>query len=140
MFVLLYRCSVDQDDTLRFIPTNDTRAAKFSLEAFSFVGDNPFVYIHCKVRICNASDPNSRCAQGCIPSRRRRSLAEVSPSKDDLAYLAQGPFMREDENEREADETTKDIRDEDTGGNYSEGMLLKSQQNQKANKQYSVGI
>lgn len=125
MFVLLYRCSVDQDDTLRFIPTNDTRTTKFSLEAFSFVGDNPFVYMHCKVRICNASDPNSRCAQGCIRSRRRRALTEVSPSKDDVAYLAQGPFMREDEKEREADETTKDVRDEDTGGDYSEGMLLK---------------
>lgn len=113
-------CSVDQDDTLRFIPTNDTRTTKFSLEAFSFVGDNPFVYMHCKVRICNASDPNSRCAQGCIHSRRRRALTEVSPSKDDVAFLAQGPFMREDEKEREADETTKDVRDEDTGGDYSE--------------------
>ncbi|XP_074625177.1 ZP domain-containing protein-like isoform X2 [Acropora palmata] len=113
-------CSVDQDDTLRFIPTNDTRTTKFSLEAFSFVGDNPFVYMHCKVRICNASDPNSRCAQGCIRSRRRRALTEVSPSKDDVAYLAQGPFMREDEKEREADETKKDVRDEDTGGDYSE--------------------
>lgn len=128
MFALVFRCSVDQDDTLSFIPTNDTRTQKFSLEAFSFVGDHQFVYMHCMVRICNASDPNSRCAQGCIPSRRRRSLTEVSMSKDDVAYLAQGPFMREDEDERKVDETTKDIRDEDTDGNSSEGMLLKSQQ------------
>ena len=86
---------------MEFIPTDDERIERYKLEAFSFVGDHPFVYLHCKVKICNASDPNSRCAQGCLHDRRKRSLYSEETS-DDEYNLAQGPFILSDE---EIDET-----------------------------------
>ena len=68
------------------------------------MGDHPFVYLHCKVKICNASDPNSRCAQGCLHDRRKRSL--YSEETNDEEYnLAQGPFILQDINEANLQET-----------------------------------
>ena len=56
------------------------------------MGDHLFVYMHCKVKICNATDPNSRCAQGCLHDRRKRSL--YSEETNDEEYnLDQGPFI-----------------------------------------------
>lgn len=114
-------CPVDVDDTVHFLPTDDSRTKRYEIEAFSFVGDHQFVYMHCKVRICNASDPHSRCAKGCIPPRERRSLNAVSQSKDEEAYLAEGPFMRGggDEDETKDIETEKDIRVEETSAMHS---------------------
>lgn len=100
---------------MNFIATQDKRTQKFSIEAFSFVGDHQFVYMHCRVKICNVSDPNSRCAQGCIPRRGKRSLM-VAATKDEEAYLAQGPFMREDDDETEVDETINKVRDAEKSG------------------------
>ena len=80
-----------------------------SLEAFAFLGDHMFVYMHCRVKIYDTSDPNSRCAQGCI-RRTKRAVATLE-SKDDEVTLAQGPFMREDSNEKtELHETGKELR------------------------------
>ena len=68
-----------------------------------------FVYMHCRVKICNASDPNSRCAQGCI--RRAKRAVTTLESKDDEVTLAEGPFMREDSDEKtELEETEKEPR------------------------------
>ena len=90
----LYRCAIDE--TVQFIPTVEERIQRYTLEAFSFVGDHPFVYLHCKVKICNATDPNSRCAQGCLHDRRKRSL--YSEETNDEEYnLDQGPFMLQEE-------------------------------------------
>ena len=104
-----FSCAVD--DTVNFIPTADKRTQRFSLEAFSFIGDHQFVFMHCRVKICNATDPNSRCAQGCL-DRRKRSLI-TQESKDEEAYLAEGPFMRgkDEEDETQLQETDKELRD-----------------------------
>lgn len=71
---------------------------RFSVEAFKFIGENPFVFIHCLMRICNASDPNSRCAKGCQQEiRRRRDIADSR----NVYNLAQGPFVRTQEKEED---------------------------------------
>ncbi|XP_078354329.1 pancreatic secretory granule membrane major glycoprotein GP2-like isoform X3 [Oculina patagonica] len=88
------------DDTVKFIPAADRRTQRFSLEAFKFLGDHQFVYMHCKVKICNATDPNSRCAQGCLADRRKRSLY-TQEANDEEYNLAQGPFMRKEEDNKE---------------------------------------
>ena len=76
-----------------------------------------FVYMHCRVKICNASDPNSRCAQGCI--RRAKRAVTTLESKDDEVTLAQGPFMREDNDEKtELQETEKELRVLEKGGKF----------------------
>lgn len=114
-FLFSYRCAIDK--TVKFHPTNDKRTQKFSLEAFAFVGDHMFVYMHCRVKICNASDPNSRCAQGCI--RRAKRAVTTLESKDDEVTLAEGPFMREDSDEKtELEETEKEPRALKKGGKF----------------------
>ena len=115
-FLSSYSCAVD--NTVKFHATNDKRTQKFSLEAFAFVGDHMFVYMHCRVKICNASDPNSRCAQGCI--RRAKRAVTTLESKDEEVTLAQGPFMREDNDEEtELQETEKELRTLEKGGKFT---------------------
>ncbi|XP_078377370.1 uncharacterized protein LOC144660588 isoform X1 [Oculina patagonica] len=97
-------CSVDDDDTLKFHPRADPQSQRFSLEAFQYVSKHPYVFFHCKVQICNATDPNSRCAQGCI-ARRRRGAKPLPESADDTYALAQGPLtLDREKREAEADE------------------------------------
>ncbi|XP_078377374.1 uncharacterized protein LOC144660588 isoform X5 [Oculina patagonica] len=98
-------CSVDDDDTLKFHPRADPQSQRFSLEAFQYVSKHPYVFFHCKVQICNTTDPNSRCAQGCIAARRRRSAKPLPESADDTYALAQGPLtLDREKREAEADE------------------------------------
>ena len=99
------------------IRTLDKRMQKFKFEAFSFIGDNQFVYLHCKVLICNATDPNSRCAQGCVQRKRRAVATQVS--KDEEVNVSQGPFMRgDDEEETKVEETVKDMSDTEKSGEF----------------------
>lgn len=84
-------CSVDE--TLSFHPRPDPQSERWSIEAFQYVNrNNPFVFIHCEIKVCNATDPNSRCAQGCQPSRKRRDVETFPETPDDVYPLAQGPF------------------------------------------------
>ena len=86
--------------------SNDKRRERFSLEAFKFLGNNPFVYMHCKVKVCDADDPNSRCAQGCLRNSRRRRSLYTQETNDEEYLLAQGPFMRGAE---KSDETESQV-------------------------------
>ena len=114
---------------MEYIPTVDERIERFKLESFSFVGDHPFVYMHCKVKICNATDPNSRCAQGCLHDRRKRSLYSEE-SNDEEYFLAQGPFMlsEEENDEAEALETLTGV------GNVEKSGKLQLKKRQKTKK------
>ena len=63
--------------------------SRFTTEGFKFIADHPFVFVHCKMMICDAEDTKSRCAQGCVKeSRKRRDIS----SEDKMYPLAQGPF------------------------------------------------
>ena len=108
------------------IPTADKRMQKFKLEAFSFIGDHQFVYMHCKVLICNATDPNSRCAQGCV-NRAKRSLM-TQGSRNEEVHLSQGPFMRgddeKDKEETKLEETEKDMRDVEKSGKFNTDLII----------------
>lgn len=95
-----------EDDTLERRQSNDKRRERFSLEAFKFLGNNPFVYMHCKVKVCDADDPNSRCAQGCLRNSRRRRSLYTQETNDEEYLLAQGPFMRGAE---KSDETESQV-------------------------------
>ena len=78
------RCPVD--DTLELY-SSPTGTFRFGLEAFEFV-DQPFVFVHCHVIICNATDPQSRCARGC--EKKPRLRREVQHHK--IYSLVQGPM------------------------------------------------
>lgn len=118
------RCAVDE--TVAFIPSGNEHLQRFSIEAFTFLGDHEFVYLHCRVKICNATDPNSRCAQGCIPQRGRRSALIRGQSKDDEANLAEGPFMRQqDEENSQLQETERELKDVDKTDTGKELIILR---------------
>ena len=116
---------MDEDDTLKFHPSPSDQCQRFSLEAFQYVSKHPYVFFHCKVKICNATDPNSRCAQGCV-SRKRRSTKPLPESVDDTYALAQGPFtLNRKKREAEADEADQSTRVASKGKRQSiDGVYL----------------
>ena len=34
---------------------------------FKFLGGHDYVFVHCRVHVCDVNDPHSRCAKGCLP-------------------------------------------------------------------------
>ncbi|CAH1247329.1 CUZD1 [Branchiostoma lanceolatum] len=77
--------------TLQFYPSPGPDRGRFGFQAFAYTSGAPTVYLHCDVLLCKASDPNSRCAQGCqSPSGRRRREAEGGP---EVYRLIQGPIV-----------------------------------------------
>ncbi|XP_066269250.1 uncharacterized protein [Branchiostoma lanceolatum] len=77
--------------TLQFYPSPGPDRGRFGFQAFAYTSGAPTVYLHCDVLLCKASDPNSRCAQGCLPpSGRRRREAEGEP---EVYRLIQGPIV-----------------------------------------------
>ncbi|XP_078584756.1 ZP domain-containing protein-like [Branchiostoma floridae x Branchiostoma japonicum] len=88
--------------TLQFYPSPGPDRGRFGFQAFAYTSGAPTVYLHCKVLLCKASDPNSRCAQGCqSPSGRRRREAEGEP---EVYRLIQGPIVL-GEDQRSEDQT-----------------------------------
>ena len=75
---------------MKYHSVPSVRAQQFSLEAFKFIADHPFVFVHCHVIVCNATDPDSQCARKC-PSSGRGGRA-VSDQVTDVYSLAQGPL------------------------------------------------
>ncbi|XP_078665705.1 ZP domain-containing protein-like [Branchiostoma floridae x Branchiostoma belcheri] len=81
--------------TLQFYPSPGPDRGRFGFQAFAYTSGVPTVYLHCDVLLCKASDPNSRCAQGCqTPSGRRRREAEGEP---EVYRLIQGPIVLGDD-------------------------------------------
>ena len=115
-------CKVDE--TVMLLPTNDPATDHFKFEAFKFIGDHQFVYLHCKVKICNATDPNSRCAQGCQEHRRKRSLYTEESESEEYS-LAEGPFIREENKVvMDSQETETGLRDMESSGKIMIGMAF----------------
>ncbi|XP_019636946.1 PREDICTED: uncharacterized protein LOC109479418 [Branchiostoma belcheri] len=89
----LIRDGCDQDSTVARYWSPSTMQERFGFQAFAFTSGTRTVYIHCDILLCNAADPNSRCAQGCQAGRRRREAADDS----DVYRLIQGPIVLKDE-------------------------------------------
>lgn len=84
--ISFYFISCPVDDTTIIYPS-PSGYYRFGLEAFEFVNQT-FVFIHCHVVICNTTDPQSRCAQGCQKnSRPRRNIGDHT-----VYSLSQGPI------------------------------------------------
>ncbi|PFX22824.1 Contactin-associated protein-like 5 [Stylophora pistillata] len=73
---------------------------RFSLETAKFIGTDSFVFVHCHVIVCNATDPDSQCAKKCPPGNRGKR--QVSDHEMDAQYsLAQGPLIHVSEKKEE---------------------------------------
>ncbi|XP_041917822.1 deleted in malignant brain tumors 1 protein-like isoform X1 [Alosa sapidissima] len=81
-------CSVD--DTLVEFPHGPMNY-NFEIQAFKFTGEFDEVFISCSVILCEAGNPNSRCAQGCVKdaSRRRKRGTGLETASH---FLTMGPF------------------------------------------------
>ncbi|KAL9968058.1 hypothetical protein ACROYT_G026384 [Oculina patagonica] len=78
------------DITVKYYSAPSVSAQRFSLEAFKFIADHPFVFVHCHVIVCNATNPDSQCAKKCPSSGRGRRA--VSDHVTDVYSLVQGPL------------------------------------------------
>jgi len=80
------------DVTVQYHSAPSVNAQRFSLEAFKFIADHPFVFVHCHVIICNTTDPGSQCAKSC-PSGGRGRREVSGHTTDDMYSLSQGPLV-----------------------------------------------
>jgi len=90
-FFIFLSCVVDSTVTYFSSPQGTRR---FSFDTFQFTGGyGSFVYLHCNLVVCNASDTTSRCSVGCsidFPRRRRAMEVEKGVVR---AGLTEGPFI-----------------------------------------------
>ena len=117
------------DEATSVIPATQVAIYRFKTEAFKFIGKYPFVFVHCHIRICDATDSKSRCAQGCLRGeRKRRDVITSSETDADKLYpLAQGPLMLADDNAVQDESETATFNGNEImfcfffflGGNYS---------------------
>lgn len=80
------------DRTVKFYK-GSYNVQRYSFRAFQFIAKGrQFVYIHCHLIVCNASNTASRCSQGCLSSfgRLRRSVGSTTE-----VDLTQGPIIME---------------------------------------------
>ncbi|XP_029904532.1 uncharacterized protein LOC115357253 [Myripristis murdjan] len=79
-----------KDETVKVFPS-DPMSFQFEVQAFKFTGNFDQVYITCSVILCQAGNPVSRCAQGCLqdPARRRRRSQAMETGSH---YITQGPL------------------------------------------------
>ena len=94
---------------MKFLPS-PTGYFRFTMEAFKFVGQ-PFVFIHCHMVICNASDTRSKCARGC--GKKDRGKREVH--LEGGYPLVQGPIAVDQEADGEKKDIAKDLEQRRTG-------------------------
>jgi len=78
------------DNTVKYHAAPLVSAQRFSLEAFNFIADHPFVFVHCHVIVCDGTDPGSKCSKKCLSSGRGRR--EVSDHMFGVYALSQGPL------------------------------------------------
>lgn len=99
--------------------------SRFSFDAFRFkdVGSCK-VYVHCDLLICAAGDPASRCSQGCLANRLRRSASEGSFLSEQS--LTVGPILVGDmqhDAKTEVDGVSRMVRLQQVGKKLSQMML-----------------
>ncbi|XP_035666994.1 uncharacterized protein LOC118409788 [Branchiostoma floridae] len=97
-------CDIDTTLQLDTTLSNDM-ALYYSIQSFTFpnIDDPSLVYIHCTMVVCFKDDPDSRCSQGCVSSRRRRrAVSDMSEARvrraserDHITTVSQGPFAVE---------------------------------------------
>ncbi|ELK34638.1 Deleted in malignant brain tumors 1 protein [Myotis davidii] len=77
----LIRSGCVRDDTYQALPAPAPGLARFKFRSFHFLRRLPAVYLHCKVLVCRAHDPASRCRGGCQP-RHKRDLGSYQEKVD----------------------------------------------------------
>lgn len=86
--LFIFRCP--SDETLKTYPAPPGRD-RFSFKAFEFVQSHgkPFIYVHCRVMVCNATDQDSNCVRRCGTVQRVKRDVAVGASYS----LDEGPIQ-----------------------------------------------
>ncbi|XP_058045087.1 deleted in malignant brain tumors 1 protein [Ahaetulla prasina] len=91
----LIRSGCPRDSTYRSLPSPTNNVVRFQFNSFKFLNKHNSVYIQCKLVVCRAGDPSSRCHQGCL-LRKKRGVDE----SQEKVNVVVGPFrLLKDENE-----------------------------------------
>jgi hypothetical protein len=105
-YTFLYSC--DKDETIRHYTYGMSSVQRFSMQAFRFISQHRFVYLHCDLVVCHRYDSNSTCSRSTSCSQRfRRDVGEKSDDVSGMYALSFGPIMQQ-----------KQSADENTGGAY----------------------
>ncbi|XP_019524709.1 PREDICTED: deleted in malignant brain tumors 1 protein [Hipposideros armiger] len=67
----LIRSGCVKDETYQSYYQPSPRIARFKFNSFHFLNRFPTVYLQCKMVVCRAYDPSSRCHRGCIVRSKR---------------------------------------------------------------------
>ncbi|XP_021559447.1 CUB and zona pellucida-like domain-containing protein 1 [Neomonachus schauinslandi] len=78
----LIKSGCNQDETCKMYPLSG-HYGRFQFNAFKFLRSLGSVYLQCKILICDHSDPQSRCNQGCV-SRRKRDISSYKWKTDSV--------------------------------------------------------
>ena len=93
IFVIHFSC--DRDETIRHYTHRLGRVQRFSIQAFRFLSNHRFVYLHCDLVVCHAYDYNSTCARSTSCSNRhRRDVDERADDSSSIYPLSVGPVMQ----------------------------------------------
>ena len=105
--------------TLKYHSAPSVGAQRLSLEAFKFIADYPFVFVHCHVILCNSTDSESQCVRQC-PSNgvARRALSDLVTN---VYSLVQGPLYLARASQEETVENGLD-----DSGMYTDCKIAKS--------------
>lgn len=77
----LIRSGCRRDETYQPYHPPSPRFARFKFSSFHFLNRFPAVYLHCKVVVCGAHDPASRCRRGCV-RRPKRNVGSYQEKVD----------------------------------------------------------
>ncbi|KAM5139920.1 CUB and zona pellucida-like domain-containing protein 1 [Callospermophilus lateralis] len=78
----LIKSGCSRDETCKVYPLL-RHYGRFQFSAFKFLRSLSSVYLQCKVLICDSSDHQSRCSQGCV-SRRKRDTSSYKWKADSI--------------------------------------------------------
>ncbi|XP_027443922.1 CUB and zona pellucida-like domain-containing protein 1 [Zalophus californianus] len=78
----LIKRGCSQDETCKVYPLSG-HYGRFQFNAFKFLRRLGSVYLQCKILICDHSDHQSRCNQGCV-SRRKRDISSYKWKTDSV--------------------------------------------------------
>ena len=100
--------SCDRDETIHHYTQGLSRVHRFSIQAFRFLSEHRFVYLHCDLVVCYKYDHNSTCARTTSCSRRyHRDVDRRADDASSMYPLSFGPLMQEKES---ADKSTEGQR------------------------------
>ena len=81
---------------------------RFSMQAFRFLSQHRFVYLHCDLVVCHRYDSNSTCSRSTSCSQRnRRDVDEKSDDGSKVYPLSFGPIMEKKETSNSNDDQGK---------------------------------